>query len=237
MQDKATQDIPPIAMPGTHQKFLPYFLKNVKNNKSKVLDIGAGYGAFSQKLHRLGFQPEACDLFPKNFRYAPVQCKYANIMESLPYEEKSFDVAVAIEVVEHINDHEILFKECARVLKPGGSLFISTPNILSWKSRIRFLFSGYFYSFQALELKNFDGLQHVSSLTLDQYNYIALKFGFDKAKLEVDKYQKSSRWLMFLYPLGWFYCKLKKLGDAHNRRKLLLGRLLFMEFKLSSEQI
>lgn len=225
-----TQDIPPIAMPGTHQKFLPFFQQRVSSQPVKVLDVGAGYGAFSKQLYEMGYDVHACDLFPEIFRFEPVECRKVNIIEGFPYEDNSFDVAIAIEVMEHIYDHENFFREVNRILKPGGQLFISTPNILSLKSRVRYLFTGFFYSFKPLDLHNYDGLQHVASLTFDQYNYVAIKNGFEPAIVDIDREQSSSRWLLALYPLMWLYRTLKKVGPMHNSRKLMLGRLLFLLF-------
>ena len=101
--------------------------------------------------------------------------------------------------MEHVNDHENFFREASRILRPGGRLYISTPNILSLKSRIRFLLSGFYYSFRPLEKRNYDGLQHVASLTLDQYNYIAIRQGFHAAEVEIDKQQSTSRWLLAFF--------------------------------------
>jgi SAM-dependent methyltransferase len=224
-------DIVPIAMPGTHQKFMGYFNRLQLDKASRLLDIGAGHGAFSKKLHEMGFQVSACDLFPENFYYNAIECKKADITVALPYPDKTFDAVLAVEVSEHILDHEVFFKEAARILKPQGKLLLSTPNILSLKSRLRFLFSGFPYSFGPLEMDNHNGLQHVNSRTIDQYNYIANKHGFSEGRFEIDRVQSSSRWtLILLFPLFWTIGRLKKYPSTHNDIRLLLGRLLFIEY-------
>lgn len=218
-------------MPGIHQRFFPFFKNNVGAHNKAILDVGAGHGAFSKKLDELGFEVSACDLFPELFYYYQVKCKKADLTKSLPYSDNSFDVVVAMEVMEHILDHEVFFSEVNRVLKPGGKLFISTPNILSLKSRIRFLFSGFFYSFKPLNLHNNDGLQHVASLTVDQYNYVAIRNNFKTATVNIDKQQSSSRWLLFICPILWIYIKISGIKAIHNQFKLLVGRVLFLTFE------
>lgn len=225
------KEIKPISMPGIHQSFFPFFEKNVNGKSKDVLDVGAGHGAFAKKLHELGYNVSACDLFPEIFYYDKIECKKADLTQPLPYKDNSFDIVVAIEVMEHILDHEVFFREANRVLRPGGKLFISTPNILSLKSRIRFLFTGFYYSFQPLDLHNNDGLQHVASLTTDQYNYIAIRNGFGLAQIDIDKQQSSSRWLLVLYPFLRFLTKIKGIAPIHNQIKLLLGRVLFLKYE------
>jgi SAM-dependent methyltransferase len=225
-------EIKPITMPGTHQRFLEYFKKQEEQVSCKVLDMGAGHGAFSQRLFNMGYDVHACDLFPEIFEFDKITCTKVDITKPFPYPDNTFDLIIAIEVSEHIADHEMFFSESGRILKPGGRLYITTPNILTLKSRIRFLFSGFFLAFNPLQLDNYDGLQHISSLTLDQYNYIAVKHHFDTADLSIDREQSTSKWwLFFLYPLIWLYPKVKKINPKHNTRKLLLGRLLFLKFK------
>lgn len=219
-------------MPGTHQKFLSYFIKQQEPTHLKVLDLGAGHGAFTKKLHEMGYGVEACDLFPELFYYKDVKCKKVDITRAFPYADNYFDLVIAIEVSEHIADHENFFAEINRILKPAGKLYLSTPNMLSLKSRLKFLLGGFFHSFDKLELRNYDGLQHIASRTLDQYNYIALKHGFNTAEVSIDRKQSTSQWLyIMLLPLIMLYEFLKKPDKLHNQRKLLLGRLLFLCFR------
>ncbi len=229
------KEIEPIAMPGTHQSFLKYFKNQQFDLSVKILDLGAGHGAFTKRLYEMGYDTSACDLFPEIFKFEEIECKKVDITDKFPYPDDTFDVAIAIEVSEHIIDHEVFFKELSRILKPDGQLLLTTPNILSLKSRIRFLFTGFFYSFGPLQITNYDGLQHVTSLTLDQYNYVAVKNGFKAAEFDIDKKQKTSKWLLcFLFPLIFLNTKLKNTSVLHNNIKLLLGRLLILKFENDS---
>ena len=224
--------IRPLAMPGTHESFLKFFKKESHNQNLSVLDVGAGRGAFTKTLFDMGYNTSACDLFPELFEYDKIECKKVDVTNSFPYKDNSFDIAIAIEISEHILDHEVFFSELNRILKPGGILYLSTPNILSLKSRIRFLFKGFFYSFNPLNMTNYNGLQHVSSMTLDQYNYTAIKNGFIEAKYYIDKKQNSSKLLyIVLFPFLLFYSKLKNIPNLHNQKDLLFGRLLFLKFE------
>jgi SAM-dependent methyltransferase len=230
-QSIANRAVVPIAMPGTHQSFLKYFSKKSFDHSLKILDVGAGHGAFSKELFEQGYDVSACDLFPEIFHYDQIDCKKVDITSKFPYADNTFDIAIAIEVSEHVQDHDVFFSELSRILKPGGQLFLSTPNILSLKSRIRFLFRGFFYSFKPLEMKNYDGLQHVCSMTIDQYNYAAIKNGFSAATFDIDRKQNSSRWLLIpIYPFIWLDQLIKKTSDVHNKIKLLIGRILFLNF-------
>lgn len=222
--------IVPISIPGIHQAFWPYFVENTKGKKIDVLDCGAGHGAFTKKLYDEGYNVSACDLFPEIFYFDKVECKKADVTASLPFADNSFDAIVAMEIMEHIQDHEVFFAECNRILKPGGAVYISTPNILSLKSRIRFMFTGFFYSFKPLEIENYDGLQHVASLTLDQYDYLGVKKGFKRAEYSYDKRQTTSVILLILYPILWLMERIKKTGNMHNTLDLLTGRIIFMKY-------
>lgn len=225
------EEIKAIAMPGTHRLFFEFFKTKSEPLTQKILDLGAGHGAFSQKLYNLGYNVKACDLFPEEFQFDKIVCDKVDVTTTFPYPDNSFDIIIAIEVSEHITDHEFFFRESSRILKPNGKLFISTPNIVSMKSRIKFLFTGFFYSFERLELGNYNGLQHVASLTLDQYNYIAVKNSFYTAEIDIDRKQSTSRnWLMFVLPFMFFFQKATRTDNFFNHRKLLLGRLLFLTF-------
>lgn len=227
----ANQEVVPISIPGIHQAFWPYFLECTKGEQVKVLDCGAGHGAFTKKLFEAGYDVEACDLFPEIFYYDKVKCEKADVTSSLPFSDRAFDAIVAMEIMEHVQDHDVFFKEAFRILKPGGSVFISTPNILSIKSRSRFLFTGFYYSFKPLEIRNYDGLQHVAAHTLDQYDYMAVKQGFNRATYSIDKRQSTSLLLLWLWPIMWLMTKIKKTGSMHNTWDLLTGRIIFLRYQ------
>jgi 2-polyprenyl-3-methyl-5-hydroxy-6-metoxy-1,4-benzoquinol methylase len=224
-------EIKAITMPGIHMHFLRFFKRFNFDKNLRVLDLGAGHGAFSKVLYEMGYNVSACDFFPEQFHFKQVECVKADITKKLPFADNSFDIVVAIEVIEHIIDHEIFFSEVSRVLTTKGHLLISTPNILSLKSRIKFLLTGFFYSFKPLELKNYDGLQHVNSKTINQYNYTAVKNGFLEAKYDIDQNQSTSKWLLLLYPAIWISNQINHNVSTHNQIKILLGRLLFLDFK------
>lgn len=229
--DEACEEIKPITMPGVHSRFLKFFNERAEPMGLKILDVGSGEGALTQKLHKQGYDMQACDFSPESFKFPAVKCDRVDITLAFPYADHSFDRVIAVEVTEHILDHENFFREIWRILKPGGKLYISTPNILSMKSRFRFLYRGFPYAFKALDMEKHDGMQHVASLSLNQYNYLAIKHGFQEAEYGIDRKQSTSSWLRVLFfPLMLLSRLIHGYSPIHNQKKLLLGRLLFMVF-------
>ena len=231
MENHQELEIKPIAIPGIHEKFMDYIIPLLNSyDNPEVLDIGAGHGAMVQKLYNAGYKIAAADLFPEYFKFKKVNCKKVDITKKFPYDDNSFDVIIAVEIMEHVHDHENFFRETYRILKENGILVFSTPNILSLKSRMRFLFSGFFYAFKPIDHTIDDGLQHIASLTFDQYTSLALKSNYKQIDLAIDKKQSTSRYLYFLVPLLRLYCAMKKITyNIHNSKKLLLGRILFVK--------
>src|SRR5690606_35484403 len=109
------------------------------------------------------------------------------------FADASADVALAVEMLEHIEAHEQLIEEIHRVLRPGGFLIFTTPNILSLRSRMSFLLKGYFYSFPSLNPEELDPVsQHISPFTLDRYLWRLHQAGLRFVEVSVDKYQRTS---------------------------------------------
>lgn len=64
-----------------------------------------------------------------------------DLEKGFPFEDRRFDVVTAFEVIEHVvSTPSALLRESARVLKPGGLLYLTTPNVCAW-AKLRRMFS------------------------------------------------------------------------------------------------
>lgn len=100
---------------------------------SKILDVGCGGGLVTIPLARMGFEVTGIDPCAENILAAKTSCEEGLKIKLLnteieSFEEKNFDMIVCLEVIEHIQNHEIFFKSIASKLKPGGIVIFSTIN-------------------------------------------------------------------------------------------------------------
>jgi O-antigen biosynthesis protein len=100
----------------------------------RVLDVptGSGYGA--ALLSAVAREVFALDLSAESLVCAREQCSGRGVAfvrgdaSRIPFATASIDVAVAFEILEHLEDQEGLVSELARVTAPGGLVIVSTPN-------------------------------------------------------------------------------------------------------------
>jgi 2-polyprenyl-3-methyl-5-hydroxy-6-metoxy-1,4-benzoquinol methylase len=59
----------------------------------------------------------------------------------------SYDVVVAAEVIEHLENPRAICRELFRLLRPGGHVLLSTPNNESWRSLVALVLRGHFVAF------------------------------------------------------------------------------------------
>ena len=221
-----------LAIPGTHDRVLDVLRSAVDFTRApRVLDIGAGQGALSIRLKELGARVSACDVVPEQFNVAGIDFRVVNPDGTLPFDDGTVDVAVAIEVLEHIDGHGRFFAEVARVLAPDGIVMFTTPNILSLKSRLRFLFTGFFYSFGPLEPFTRDPVsQHIAPFSVNRYEWMLSQHGLTLVALETDKTQTTSILLSFLVPFIWLVTRVQfggsSLASRQNSAVTLFGRKL-----------
>ncbi len=100
----------------------------------RVLDLGCAAGAVSDYLASLGCETVGIDAEPRAIEKArelfpSLRFELADVA-GLPFADGSFDKAVAADLVEHLDDgtFRAMLAEARRVLRPGGTLSIYTPN-------------------------------------------------------------------------------------------------------------
>ncbi|XP_011648351.1 ubiquinone biosynthesis O-methyltransferase, mitochondrial-like [Pogonomyrmex barbatus] len=116
----------------------------------KILDVGCGGGILTERLARIGAEVTGIDISAELINIAKEHVKLdPNISGKVNYikttvedysqkQEGLYDAVVASEVLEHISNQELFLKECAKIIKPGGSIFITTENrtFASWLTLI-----------------------------------------------------------------------------------------------------
>jgi 2-polyprenyl-6-hydroxyphenyl methylase/3-demethylubiquinone-9 3-methyltransferase len=130
-------DGPQKALHALNPARLGYVAERVALRGARVLDVGCGGGLLSEALAKSGAQVTAIDLAPNLLKVARLhgleswlKVEYRqSVVEALPDETPaSFDAVTCMEMLEHVPDPASIVRACARLLRPGGRLFLSTLN-------------------------------------------------------------------------------------------------------------
>jgi SAM-dependent methyltransferase len=166
----------------------------------RVLEIGAAPCQLIRALQLQGYPVQAVDLNPD--RFLPIIRKYALPVvqcdierEPLPFERARFSLILFNEVFEHLRmDPIATLAEIHRVLRPGGSLVPSTPNLYSLKSIASFLrgrgFGDPYQEFQ--KLHSLGHMGHVRVYTADQIKRFLAGAGLQSIEVRY-RFHKSRR--------------------------------------------
>ncbi|MEF3081470.1 bifunctional 2-polyprenyl-6-hydroxyphenol methylase/3-demethylubiquinol 3-O-methyltransferase UbiG [Luteimonas sp. SMYT11W] len=130
-------DGPQKALHALNPVRLDYVRERTRLDDARILDVGCGGGLLSEALAQRGARVTAIDLAEDLVKVAKlhglesgVQVDYrVQSVEALAAEQPgSFDAVTCMEMLEHVPDPAAILKACATLLKPGGSLFVSTLN-------------------------------------------------------------------------------------------------------------
>ena len=111
-----------------------------------------------------------------------IQVRVANIEEGLPFEDGFFDVIHAGDIVEHLFDTKNFFSECSRVLRSGGLMFFTVPNLNSLENRIRVVRGQYLSNLGAYPEDHFG--QNIRVFNQAKVRELCLQTGFTVEEIQ-----------------------------------------------------
>lgn len=192
-----------------------------------VLDIPAGGGVQTQALTSLGYRVCSVDLFkPRSAETARTWvCADANLV--LPFRDASFDYLLCREGIEHLEDQMGFLRECARVVKAGGRIVVTTPNLMHLAARMsafltgqRNLRRGLVNEVQTLRGKSGARIYHGHAFLIDYYRarYIMRLAGFDRLQVYTDRVSPTAVAAAPLVPFLWAAMKFSIATAGRNYR-------------------
>ena len=125
---------------------IEYILDNIKDHFGesskelplkglKILDIGCGGGLMSEPMSRLGAEVTGIDASLKNIKVAKLHAEKNNLkinyINSSPenlHQDENYDIILNLEIVEHVDNVDLYFESCSKLLKKNGIMFTATLN-------------------------------------------------------------------------------------------------------------
>ncbi|WII72587.1 bifunctional 2-polyprenyl-6-hydroxyphenol methylase/3-demethylubiquinol 3-O-methyltransferase UbiG [Bdellovibrio sp. 22V] len=137
------QDDPIALLRCQHKAELPWLLEVIRRNigyHAEILDMGCGGGFLSNDLALAGHSVSGIDLSLPSLKVAEDRDQTHSVkymqgdVYQVPFPRESFDVVMAMDLLEHVSDPQKVISEAQRVLRPGGLFFFNTfnKNFLSW---------------------------------------------------------------------------------------------------------
>lgn len=187
-----------------------YFaLKQIKKIKgvNKVLDIACGIGVLVNLLNQKNFKADGIDFSPEAIEYARSHNKgnyYLNSIDNFNPEYK-YDFVTATQIIEHLRKPVEFFKKIIKHLKPGGYLYIETPNLDSFNKN----------SLWRRRVGGMRGRDHRIIYSPGSLSDLVIKNGFTISRVFTKTYPSK----MFTAYIDSIYFDLYKRGKTSSRTK------------------
>ena len=201
MNPDLDEAIPAIAVGDLYPAVLEFFRDAPPG---RILDAPAGHGAFALELLRRGYSDIDClDINADAFRLKDERVRFRrhDVIERLPFPDAHFDYVFSIEGIEHFHNPWTFTLELCRVLKPGGRLYLSTPNTFSVDARLKYLVSGYFPRFRPLMqepdkvmVQDVDDA-HISPIYFWQLHYFLMQGGVSIGRVGTNALFHKPQWV------------------------------------------
>lgn len=169
-----------------------YFVVNQFDLRDKiVVDLASGEGYGSEILSRFAEKVYGFDISAEAIEHANKQYKKNNLNFAIadacniPLEDKSIDIFVSFETIEHHDRHQEMLSEIKRVIKPDGVLIISSPDKKNYTDN-----TGYVNQYHVKELY-YDEFKELLYENF-KYNYFFLQNNFSGSMIIADFEEKKN---------------------------------------------
>jgi 2-polyprenyl-3-methyl-5-hydroxy-6-metoxy-1,4-benzoquinol methylase len=151
---------------------------------NRVLDVGCSSGYLARPLAERGNTVVGLELDPEAARGAEEFCELVLVGDvetmDLPLEPGSFDVVLGGDVIEHLRDPAATLARLRPLLRPGGRVVLSTPNVANWAIRLSLLSGRWRYTDRGILDRSHTHLFTRATLaeTLEQAGYRVERIDF-----------------------------------------------------------
>jgi SAM-dependent methyltransferase len=174
-----------------------------------------------------------------------------NLDRPLPWPDKTFDAVFSTEGIEHLENHFAFLREMCRILKPGGTLVLTTPNITALRSRMRFFGSGFFgRDTRPLNETARHPLHHIGLIALPDLRYALHTSGFRLIAVSHTHIKPVSYLYAIFAPWMWLYTRIafrkekaktqrernRQIRSALYSRSVLFGECLMLVARKATDQ-
>ena len=156
----------------TPARFHQHCVQYLPDQTGILLNVGCGTGRFHENVN-LKYDIWNCDKFivdVPNFK----QC---DLDKPWPYQQDQCDALISLEVIEHVENPWHFLREAKRVVKPGGTIVITTPNNQSERAKRAFQRTGSFPWFQNEHVTS--QLRHITPLFDWQMKFMCQEMQLD----------------------------------------------------------
>ncbi len=190
-----------------------------RGDVQRVLDVPAGQGAFAARCAAKGLKAYAGDVVDHSDGPGVTRVK-VDLNQRMPFDDASFDAVVCIEGIEHLERPFDFVRECRRVLRPGGVLVMTTPNISALRSRWRWFLTGFHNKAKTpLDERSPNPLHHINMTSYPVGRYLLHTCGFRIVDVRTNRYKAVALlWAPFAllsYLVTWLTFRHEK-GDQEG---------------------